>query len=126
MSAADAVQPLTSPRRKHGMAWRKPDSFQLPPPPAPTRWEMLLRELEISEQYAAMAITGHVDAPWIAARLRNWVRQHSGYCFVPEPVLRSMGVCVDDFVFMDGRQLASRHTAPKPQYASDGRSMSGC
>lgn len=117
MSAA-AVQPFMRPKRRHGLAWRKPEVFKLPPPAEPTRWELLLRELGISEQYAAMAIDGLIDAPRIARTLGNWVRQNSGYFFIPETVLRSMGIREDEFVFIpNGRQIA-RRTAPKPQYAS--------
>lgn len=55
----------------------------------PIAWERLLRELEISEDYALLVAQGQAEGPRL--QLRNWVRLQRGKLFVPEMVLDALG-----------------------------------
>ena len=59
-------------------------------PVVPTKWEIFLRELNLSDSKALEAISYSPNET--TTRIKNWVNRNYRNVFVPEIVLQTMGI----------------------------------
>ena len=89
-------------------------------PTGPSEWELLLRELGVSEPAVLNVLEGSVPE---AAEIRRWVRRHFEKRFVPPAVITLLGldVALDRSVALGIQALHRRpaRTAPAPALAAE-------
>lgn len=85
---------MTQARKQNGWlaaaARRAPGRPQQPdPPPTPSEFDLFLAQLNVNPQDAVAAACNPV--------LRQWIRSHHQYRFVPEAVLKVVGIETHSF-----------------------------
>jgi hypothetical protein len=96
-------------RRTSGPAWRGwsiAGHYSADPsvPSGPSAWDLLLSELELTEKQAVSMLSGDVALTPALGRLIDFAEKFSSRRFVPEAVLRMIGVAVleDEAVLSTG------------------------
>lgn len=91
MSQLGRKQPPTSGNRAKRSAaqraWSNGGVKNYDEPAEPTRWQLFLRELEMTDAQALEKVARRLDG-W--GQIRNWVRLHRTRVFVPEAVLLAL------------------------------------
>lgn len=103
-------------RRTGGMAkktgWHRRDARRLlgdfsDLPVVPSAWEELLRGRDLTERQALLAVRSGVG---IGIELQSWVRRNCRQRFVPERVLKAMGISAAEVV---AERVVSEETREK-------------
>lgn len=87
----------------------------------PTRWELLLREVGLTEEQALELLRTREEmleaAPLgMARRLRQWIRQHYTHAFVPEGLLDALGLRMNEDALRFGAGDGVRAEAAREAY----------
>lgn len=59
----------------------------------PTQWELLLKELKLSDNDALKIVSSHSNET--SKKIKKWVYNHYRILFVPENILEVMGIDCD-------------------------------